>query len=180
MPVNNKALLGLGILCAAGAVSAAVQAAEIERVPSTYPNSPILQAVTLPPSSQLTYLSGILPDPVDPKAGKDELRAVGSTEQQTVVVFRKIEAVLAQRGLTLGDVVRLNVYLVGDPAKGGRLDFDGLQAGFRQFFGTAKQPLKPARTTVQVAGLVLPGALIEVEAVAATVPAAPAADTSKH
>ncbi|PTQ74185.1 RidA family protein [Pseudomonas sp. GV071] len=162
----NKALLGLGILCAAGVGIS--HAAGIERVPSTYPNSPILQAVTLPGNGQLTYLSGILPDPVDAKAAKDDLRAAGTTEQQTVVVFRKIEAVLAQRGLTLGDVVQLRVYLVGDPAKGGRLDFDGLQAGFRQFFGTDKQPLKPARTTVQVAGLVLPGALIEVEAVAAT------------
>lgn len=165
MPIN-KALLGLGLLCAAGGA----HAASIERTPSTYPNSPILQSVTLPGQSQLTYLSGILPDPVDPKADKDRVHAVGSTEEQTVVVFRKIEAVLAQRGLTLGDVVQLRVYLVGDPAKGGRLDFEGLQAGFRQFFGTDKQPLKPARTTVQVAGLVLPGALIEVEAVAATAP----------
>lgn len=163
MPIK-KALLGLGILCAANGVNAS----EIERTPSTYPNSPILQSVTLPGHSQLTYLSGILPDPVDAKAPKDQVHAVGNTEQQTLVVFRKIEAVLAQRGLTLGDVVQLRVYLVGDPANGGRLDFDGLQAGFRQFFGTEKQPLKPARTTVQVAGLVLPGALIEVEAVAAT------------
>jgi len=180
MPFTPKALLGLGILCAAGAVSSGAQAAGIERVPSTYPNSPILQAVTLPPSSQLTYVSGILPDPVDPKAGKDDLHAAGSTEQQTVAVFRKIEAVLAQRGLTLGDVVKLNVYLVADPAKGGRLDFDGLQAGFRQFFGTDKQPLKPARTTVQVAGLVLPGALIEVEAIAATAPDTTPTAAAKH
>jgi enamine deaminase RidA (YjgF/YER057c/UK114 family) len=161
MPVKH-ALLGLGVLFAGVA-----GAAPIERVPSTYPNSPILQSVTLPAGTDVTYLSGILPDPADPKAPKERLAAAGNTEAQTLAVLRKVKAVLASRGLSLGDVVQLRVYLVGDPQLGGKLDFDGLQAGFRQFFGTAEQPLKPARTTVQVAGLVLPGALIEVEVVAA-------------
>lgn len=161
MPFKH-ALLGLGVLFAA-----ASQAADIERVPSTYPNSPILQSATLPPGTALTLVSGILPDPTDPKAAKDELRASGDTEAQTVAVLRKVEAALAPRGLGLSDVVQLRVYLVGDPRLQGRMDFDGLQRGFRQFFGNDRQPLKPTRTTVQVAGLVLPGALIEVEAVAA-------------
>ncbi|MCE1114384.1 MULTISPECIES: RidA family protein [Pseudomonas] len=156
------ALLGLGVLFAA-----AGQAADIERIPSSFPNSPILQSATLPPDTALTFVSGILPDPVDPKAAKDALRAGGDTEAQTVAVLRKVEAALAPRGLGLGDVVQLRVYLVGDPQLQGRMDFDGLQRGFRQFFGSDRQPLKPTRTTVQVAGLVLPGALIEVEAVAA-------------
>ncbi|MCO7552364.1 RidA family protein [Metapseudomonas otitidis] len=161
MPFKH-ALLGLGVLFATVG-----QAAEIERVPSTYPNSPILQSATLPPGTALTFVSGILPDPTDPKAAKDDLRAAGDTEAQTVAVLRKVEAALAPRGLGLGDVVQLRVYLVGDPKLDGRMDFEGLQRGFRQFFGSEKQPLKPTRTTVQVAGLVLPGALIEVEAVAA-------------
>lgn len=159
----KQALLGLGILFAANSVLAA----QIQRVPSTYPNSPILQSVTLSGGSDVTYLSGILPDPVDPKAAKDQVRAVGNTEAQARVVLRKVEAILASQGLKLGDVVQLRIYLVGDPALGGKLDFDGLQTAFREFFGTEQQPLKPARTTVQVAGLVLPGALIEVETVAA-------------
>ncbi|EPN59122.1 deaminase AmnE, partial [Pseudomonas syringae pv. actinidiae ICMP 19096] len=50
---------------------------------------------------------------------------------------------------------------------GGKLDFAGLQAGYTQFFGTTEQPLKPALTALQVVALPLPGALIEVEAVAA-------------
>jgi len=33
-------------------------------------------------------------------------------------------------------------------------------------FGTAAQPNKPARATVQVANLVVPGALVEIELVA--------------
>ncbi|WP_252090918.1 RidA family protein [Pseudomonas sp. MWU13-3659] len=161
MPFKH-ALLGLGVLFASVG-----QAAEIERIPSTYPNSPILQAATLPPGTVLTFVSGILPDPADPKVAKDQLRAAGDTEAQTVAVLRKVESALAPRGLGLGDVVQLRVYLVGDPNLQGRMDFEGLQRGFRQFFGSDSQPLKPTRTTVQVAGLVLPGALIEVEAVAA-------------
>lgn len=159
----KKTLLGMGILFAASNTLAA----SISRVPSTYPNSPILQSVTLGANTEVTYLSGLLPDPVDPKAAKDQIRAAGNTEAQTRVVLRKVENILASQGLKLADVVQLRIYLVGDPALGGKLDFDGLQVAFREFFGNEQQPLKPARTTVQVAGLVLPGALIEVETVAA-------------
>lgn len=162
----NKTVVGMGILLAASSA----WAAGIERVPSTYPNSPILQSVTLPANTEVTYLSGLLPDPVDAKAPKDQVRAAGNTEAQARVVLRKVETVLASQGLKLADVVQLRVYLVGGPALGGKLDFEGLQVAFREFFGNAQQPLKPARTTVQVAGLVLPGALIEIEAVAAKAP----------
>lgn len=162
----NKTVVGMGILLAASSA----WAAGIERVPSTYPNSPILQSVTLPANTEVTYLSGLLPDPVDAKAPKDQVRAAGNTEAQARVVLRKVETVLASQGLKLADVVQLRVYLVGDPTLGGKLDFEGLQVAFREFFGNAQQPLKPARTTVQVAGLVLPGALIEIEAVAAKAP----------
>ncbi|MCU7649662.1 RidA family protein [Pseudomonas piscis] len=162
MSLKNT-VVGLGLLFAA----ANSWAAGIQRIPSTYPNSPILQAVTLPANSEVIYLSGLLPDPVDPKAAKEQIHAVGNTEAQARVVLGKVRAILASQGLGLGDVVQLRIYLVGDPALGGKLDFDGLQTAFREFFGTQEQPLKPARTTVQVAGLVLPGALIEVETVAA-------------
>ena len=57
----------------------------------------------------------------------------------------------------------MTVYLVGDPAKGGRMDFDGFMAAYTQFFGTKEQPNLPARSTVQVAGLVAPGMLVEIE-----------------
>ncbi len=39
--------------------------------------------------------------------------------------------------------------------------------GYSKFFGTADQPNKPARSAVQVAALVAPGALLEVEVIAA-------------
>jgi enamine deaminase RidA (YjgF/YER057c/UK114 family) len=58
------------------------------------------------------------------------------------------------------------VYLAGDPAAGNTMDFAGMNASFAQYFGTAAQPNKPARSTVQVAALVVPGALVEIDAVA--------------
>ncbi len=72
--------------------------------------------------------------------------------------------------MSLADVVMMHVYLVADPAKGGRMDFDGMMAGYRQFFGTPGQPNKPVRTTVQVAALVSPAIMVEIEVVAAKSP----------
>ena len=60
----------------------------------------------------------------------------------------------------------MRVYLGADPAKGGKMDYGGMMAGYSQFFGTKDQPNKPARTTVQV---VLPagerGDLVEIDLV---------------
>jgi endoribonuclease L-PSP len=42
-----------------------------------------------------------------------------------------------------------------------------MNAAFTKFFGTKDQPNKPARTTVQVAALASPTALVEVEVIAA-------------
>ena len=41
---------------------------------------------------------------------------------------------------------------------------------FRSFFGTAEQPNRPTRSTIQVAALGRPGMYVEIEAVAAVAP----------
>lgn len=130
----------------------------IKRAPSSGPVA-ISPAVTAPPGSTLVFLSGALPtiDKASP----------GTTETQTGSVLDKLEATLKAEGLSLADVVKATVFLVGDPAKGGEIDFAGLNAAWSQRFGTADQPNKPARSTVKVAGLVAPGALVEIEVVAA-------------
>jgi len=46
------------------------------------------------------------------------------------------------------------------------LDFDGMNQAYDQFFGTPRQPNKPVRATVQVAALVQPWGLVEIEVVA--------------
>ncbi|MCF5667924.1 RidA family protein [Pseudomonas marginalis] len=128
---------------------------------------PISQTVTVPASASLIFVSGTLPDVHDATAPAGTSAAYGNTEVQTVSVFNKLRTILRQQDLDLGDIVQLRVFLVGAEETGGKLDFAGLQAGYTQFFGTPAQPNKPARTALQVVALPLPGALVEVEAIAA-------------
>lgn len=131
------------------------------------PESPILTGVTVPGGTTLIHLSGQVPPVVDTTKAGTSIEAFGDTKQQSIGVFRKIESLLTAQGLSLGDVVKLTVFLVGDPKLGGKQDFKGFSEAYAQFFGTAAQPNKVARSTVQVAGLVNPGFLVEIEAVAA-------------
>jgi len=64
------------------------------------------------------------------------------------------------------DVVKMTVFLVGDPAKNGKADTKGFMEAYTQYFG-GSQPNLPARAVVQVAGLSNPGWLVEIEVVAA-------------
>lgn len=104
------------------------------------------------------YVSGSL----DP-----DMKLHTTTEEQTVGLLNYLKKFLDKEGLTFGDVVMVRVYLGADTTKEGKMDFIGMQTGYKQFFGTPEQPNKPARTTVQV---VLPaadaGALIEMDLVA--------------
>ena len=77
----------------------------------------------------------------------------------------KLEATLKQLGLTFGDVVKATVFLVADPTNGNKINFPAMNAEWSKRFGTAAQPNKPARSTVQV-GLATAGALVEIEMVA--------------
>ena len=109
----------------------------------------------------------------DPAAPRDSAAAYGGdTRTQTVGVLRAIEGTLGRLGLGLGDVVRMQVFLVGDPSRGGRMDFAGFMEGYRQFFGTAQQPNLPARSVLQVAGLANPAWLVEIEVTAVRMPGA--------
>lgn len=164
MKTTSKALLAGLLLITAGA-----HAQQIKRTPIPNSNFPISVAVTVPANADTIYFSGVLPEVADAAAPKGTPAAYGSTEVQTVSVLRRLQAALAAEGLTFGDVVSLRVFLVGDPKLDNKLDFNGLNTAFGQFFGTAAQPAKPARTAVQVAALPLPGALVEIDLVAARV-----------
>src|SRR4051812_47814249 len=103
---------------------------DIKRVPLPNSDFPILQNVIVPPGATTYYFSGMLPDVSNKEAPKGSLEAYGDTETQAVSVFHRIEAVLKSQGLTLGDVIQMKVYLVGDPRKGGNMDFAGFQSGY--------------------------------------------------
>ena len=126
--------------------------------PSQNPRSADLPIAAAVWAADTLYVSGWL----DP-----ELKTHHDTKSQTEGLIRDMQKLLESQHLTLGDVVMMRVYLGADPAKGGEMDFEGMMAGYSQFFGTKEQPNKPARTTVQV---VLPagdrGALVEIDVIA--------------
>lgn len=156
------------ILLAAALIGCAhiASAAEIARHVGA-PQSPILTGVTIPAGATLTLLSGQVPPAIDTSKPTDSPEAYGDTKTQATGAFRKIEALLAAQGLGLKDVVKLTVFLVGDPKLGGKLDFKGFSESYATFFGTAQQPNKVARSVVQVSALANPGFLVEIEAIAA-------------
>jgi reactive intermediate/imine deaminase len=102
-------------------------------------------------AGELLFVSGIVP--------VDELRElVGGDDvvEQARQVFRNMEAVLAAAGCGFADVVKVTVFLTD-------VDDRPLVNPVRQeVFGESR----PASTLVEVSALVIPGAKIEVEAVA--------------
>ena len=153
------------ILLAAAACTAAVtEAQEVQRRGA--PDSPISASVELPWASRLVYVSGTVPDPADAGAPQGSVQRFGDTATQTRSVLRKIEAQLRTHDLGLRDVVMMRVFLVAPPGQA-RMDFAGMMAAYPEFFGTEAQPMRPARSTMQVAGLVDPGWLVEIEVTAA-------------
>lgn len=145
----------------------AAHAAGIER--TVAPKAVIASSVTVPQGSTLTFLSGSTASPINP-SDTTSPGAFGNTETQAMSIFTKMKAQLAGMGLGMGDVVKLTVFMVGDPALGGRMDRDGMTNSYKKFFGTPDQPGLPARSAVQVAALGHPTTLVEIEAVVAKAP----------
>ena len=137
-------------------------AQSVSRLPSANPASPIVSAVTVPPGYTTYYISGTPAGPMNPNVPEGQPGRWGDTTQQTADSLNKLEAVLKQLGLTFGDVVKATVFLAADPANGGKINFPAMNAEWSKRFGTATQPNKPARSTIQV-GLATPGALVEIE-----------------
>jgi enamine deaminase RidA (YjgF/YER057c/UK114 family) len=132
------------------------------------PNSdfPIAQAVEIPAGQTLLFLSGQGADITDKNAAKDSIAAYGDTKVQSLNTLTKIEATLKSMDLSMKDVVKMQVFLVGDPAQDGKMDFAGFMDSYKKFFGTPEQPNLPARSAMKVAGLANPGWLVEIEVTA--------------
>ncbi len=140
--------------CSALMLSASAQVVRLP-LPNNSP-FPISQGVWV---GNTLYLSGMLSPDISSAAP-------GDTQAQTIGAIKTIDSALKSQKLTLGDVVMMHVYLAGDPANGGKMDFKGFMAGYTQFFGTADQPNKPARSAMQVAALAALSGLVEIEVIA--------------
>jgi enamine deaminase RidA (YjgF/YER057c/UK114 family) len=167
----------LGMTCRRAALPASAallgvmvaNAGEVVRTPLPDGNPfPISAAVTVPAGYDTVYVSGALPDAVNQDAPKGSVESYGDMATQAESALTNIKASLAKLGLGMGDVVKMTVFMVADPTKDNKLDFAGLMTGYTKFFATAEQPNKPARSAVQVAALVAPGALVEIEVIAVT------------
>jgi enamine deaminase RidA (YjgF/YER057c/UK114 family) len=153
----------MSLLTLAGSASAAEDAI----VRRSMGDFPISSSVLVPPGAKLVFVSGTLADAAKPDVPAGSIERLGDTETQAASIFGKIALELGASGLGLADVVKMNVFMVGDPSKGGAMDFAGLMKAYSRVFGVATQGKLPARTTVQVAALPVPGALVEIEVVAA-------------
>jgi enamine deaminase RidA (YjgF/YER057c/UK114 family) len=170
------------LICALLSLSTvAAQAGDVVRYPLPDGNKfPISSAVEVPAGTVLVFQSGATASPKDPSATPGTAEYWGDTKTQTVSALENIKKSLASEGLDFGDVVKMLAFVAGDPANGGKMDFKGFMEGYTQYFGTPEQPNLPARSTVQVAALAAPGALVEIELVLAKKSAKMPTKKAKH
>ena len=90
---------------------------------------------------------------INPASGKIE---VSDTKSQCLQVLNNILAILEARNLSLGNIIKLTVYVKD------LNDFGDINDTFKDFFGGTNFP---ARSTVEVAGLPL-GARVEIDCIA--------------
>jgi enamine deaminase RidA (YjgF/YER057c/UK114 family) len=103
------------------------------------------------PAGRLVWTSGQVGTTEDGRAGD-------GWEEQTRLAFGNVGRALAAAGADFADVVKLTLYVVATD------ELPTVRAVRDEFVYTAAPPTS---SLVQVAGLYLPGLLIEVEAVAA-------------
>ena len=153
---------------AAAALLPGAAQAQVTRIKSN-PQALILDAAKVSGDSELIFISGQLASPVDPAKPMTEVKSLedmGDTKAQTISALGKIRQILEAQGYKLSDTVKLSLFLAPDP-RTGKMDFAGANEGFKAFFGTPETPVTVARSTFQVAALVGPHFLIEIEAIAA-------------
>lgn len=99
-------------------------------------------------AGDLVFVSGQL-------AFADDGTIAGDVGQQTLVILKKIAAIINEHGLTPTDIVKANVWLTDV------VDFPAFNEAYAAFFGDHR----PTRSTV-VSQLAITGAKIEIDAIA--------------
>ncbi len=155
----------IGSVLAIAGLLAAFDTAHADVVRHAISNStfPIAQSVEVSGNTTTYYLSGQVPPLINKDVDPTIPVAYGDTKTQTVGVLTKIRGILQGLGLDMGDVVKMQVFLVSTP--GSPMDFKGFMEGYTQFFG-GSQPNLPARSVIGVAALANPGFLVEIEVTA--------------
>jgi 2-iminobutanoate/2-iminopropanoate deaminase len=97
------------------------------------------------------YVSGQIP--IDPVTNTT---VSGDVQAETRQVLSNIQRILEGCGASMSDVIKCSVFLTDVK------DFAAMNEVYAEVFGDSK----PARTTIAVAALPLPGAKVEIDAVA--------------
>lgn len=106
--------------------------------------------IEVPAGARLVFCSGQL------GIGADEVIPEGS-EAQATLIFKAIAAILAEAGMGLGDIVRINAYVTGREH----------MAGYMKARDAAVSDPPPASTLMIVSGFTREAFKVEVEVVAA-------------
>jgi enamine deaminase RidA (YjgF/YER057c/UK114 family) len=117
------------------------------------------------PGQTVYFFSGTTADPLNPNIPAGQPGRMGDSVQQTDSILNKLQAMLEKNNLAFSDVIKATVFLIADPAKGNKMDFAGLNSEWAKRFPTDKP--RPSRSAIQVTELPLPGALVEIELIAA-------------
>ena len=116
------------------------------------PRGIMSQGVAVPAGGRMVFASGQVARDAD-----GNLVGPGDIHAQTRQVLRNLQAVLAEGGAALDDVVKVTVFVTNLAEH-----FAAIHEVRAEFF----QPGYPASTLVEVSGLVHPEMLIEIEAIA--------------
>ena len=141
--------LGAALLSTSPAGAQGGGGKQVIHPPDARPGGVLSTAVRV---GNVIYLSGAL----GTKPGGGGL-ADGGIQGQTRQALENIKASAALAGVTMEDMAKCTVFLTDVK------DFQAMNQVYREFFPANP----PARSTVAVAGLVVPGAVIEIECIAA-------------
>jgi len=142
-----------------------MQIPALRHVAASGSTSPVSRLVAVPPGMTTYHLSGQAPQVLDPARPADSIEAYGNLYDQTLSTLRRIEAILQAEGMSLGDLVYTRASIVKGPGYP-PLDFPAFNRAYADAFAAVSGGY-PARMVVEIAGLVNPGWLLEIEAIAA-------------
>src|SRR6478752_632729 len=134
-----RMMLSLAVLCAATPVAQA----DVVRHPIPNSTFPIAQSVQITGNVTTYYVSGQVPPVINKDADPSSQQAYGDIKTQTVGVLNRIKGILEGRGLGMGDVVKMQVFLVNDARSA--MDFKGFMVATLSSSGAISQTCRRAR-----------------------------------
>lgn len=123
----------------------------------------IYNGVGIKPGAAYYWTAGTTSPMLKPDAPATSPERFGDMKTQATGLLKRLQENLANVGLTFGDVIYLRAFVGPDTLRGGKFDYDGWNAAYSEFFNTAANPHKPARTTVTTPTYGAPGMMLEVE-----------------